>query len=299
MPIDSGDLTGFLAIARAKSFRRAAIELGVTPSALSHGLRALEERLDIRLVNRTTRSVALTEAGQLLFDRVAPALRDVDDAIAEITARRDSVTGTLRINAAHASARLELMPMVAGFLEAYPGVDLEIIAQTAFIDTVGEGYDAGVRFGEMIEADMIAVPVGPRRRFAVVGSPAFFERWPTPQHPRDLIGLPCIRYRFGRGDIYRWEFERAGEELEIAVEGRFTTNEFDLMVDAALDGVGLAFEFEELVAEHVASGRLISVLQDWLPYWPGLYLYYPSRRQMPAPLRAFLDYVRSRPRQAA
>ena len=297
--INPGDLTGFLAIARAKSFRRAAIELGVTPSALSHNLRALEERLDLRLVNRTTRSVALTEAGQMLFDRVSPAMRDVDDAIEELNTRRDTAVGTLRINASHAAARLELMPILAGFLAANPGIDVEIIAQTALVDTVAEGYDAGVRFGEMIAADMIAIPLGPRRRFAVVGSPAFFELWPRPQHPRDLIGLPCICYRFGRGDLYRWEFERAGEELEIAVAGRFVTNEFDLMLDAALDGVGLAYEFEELATEHLGSGKLVRVLEDWCPYWPGLYLYYPSRRQMPAPLRAFIDYVRSRPRQAA
>ncbi len=297
--INPGDLAGFLAIARARSFRRAAIELGVTPSALSHALRALEERLDLRLVNRTTRSVALTEAGQLLFDRVAPAMRDVDDAIAELAARRDAIVGTLRLNAAHASARLELMPLLPGFLAAHPGIDVEIVAQTAFIDTVAEGYDAGVRFGEMIAADMIAIPIGPRRRFAVVGSPDYFERWPKPVHPRDLIGLPCICYRFGRGDLYRWEFERAGVELEIAVTGRFTTNEFDLMADAAIDGIGLAYEFEELVADDIAGGRLIRVLEDWCPYWPGLYLYYPSRRQMPAPLRAFIDYVRTRSRQAA
>lgn len=297
--VDPGDLTGFLAIARAKSFRRAAIDLGVTPSALSHNLRALEERLDLRLVNRTTRSVSLTEAGQLLFDRVDPAVRDMDDAIEELNARRDAAVGTLRLNAAHASARIELMPMLAGFLAAHPGIDVEITAQSELIDTVAEGYDAGVRFGERIAADMIAVPIGPRRRFAVVGSPAFFDRWPKPQHPRDLVALPCICYRFGRGDVYRWEFERAGIELEIAVTGRFTTNEFDLMVDAAIDGIGLAFEFEELVAEPLASGKLIRVLEDWCPYWPGLYLYYPSRRQMPAPLRAFVDHVRSRPRQAA
>jgi DNA-binding transcriptional LysR family regulator len=292
--IAPGDLNVFLAIARAKSFRRAAVELGVTPSALSHGLRALEERLDLRLVNRTTRSISLTEAGQRLFDRVDPAFRDIDSAIEELNVWRGTPIGTLRINAALASARLELMPLLAGFLSANPSVQVEIIAQTALIDTVAQGYDAGVRFGERIAADMIAVPIGQRRRFAVVGSPGYFERWPRPAHPRDLIGLPCIRYRFERGDDYHWEFERAGEELEIAVDGPFTTNEHELMLSAALDGIGLAFVFEEMIADYIAAGRLERVLGDWCPYWPGLYLYYPSRRQMPTPLRAFIDFARSR-----
>ena len=292
--IAPGDLNGFLAIARAKSFRRAAVELGVTPSALSHNLRALEERLDLRLVNRTTRSISLTEAGQKLFDRIAPAFRDIDDAIEELSTWRGKPIGTLRLNAALASARLELMPLLADFLTANPSVEVEIIAQTALIDTVAQGYDAGVRFGESIAADMIAVPIGRRRRFAVVGSPAYFDRWPKPVHPRDLIGLPCVRYLFERGDDYHWEFERAGEELEIAVDGPFTTNEQELMLSAALDGIGLAFVFEEMVADLVAAGRLDRVLGDWCPYWPGLYLYYPSRRQMPSPLRAFVDFARSR-----
>jgi len=292
--IAPGDLNVFLAIARAKSFRRAAVELGVTPSALSHGLRALEERLDLRLVNRTTRSISLTEAGQRLFDRVDPAFRDIDSAIEELNVWRGTPIGTLRINAALASARLELMPLLAGFLAANPSVEVEIIAQTALIDTVAQGYDAGVRFGERIAADMIAVPIGQRRRFAVVGSPGYFERWPKPAHPRDLIGLPCVRYRFERGDDYHWEFERAGEELEIAVDGPFTTNEHELMLSAALDGIGLAFVFEEMIADYIAAGRLERVLGDWCPYWPGLYLYYPSRRQMPTPLRAFIDFARSR-----
>lgn len=289
-----GDLNGFLAIARAKSFRRAAVEQGVTPSALSHNLRALEERLDLRLVNRTTRSISLTEVGQKLFDRIDPAFRDIDDAIEELNAWGGKPIGTLRLNAALASARLELMPLLADFLAANPSVEVEIIAQTALIDTVAQGYDAGVRFGERIAADMIAVPIGRRRRFAVVGSPAYFDRWPKPAHPRDLIGLPCVRYRFERGDDYHWEFERAGEELEIAVDGPFTTNEHELMLSAALDGIGLAFVFEEMVADLVAAGRLERVLGDWCPYWPGLYLYYPSRRQMPSPLRAFIDFARSR-----
>jgi DNA-binding transcriptional LysR family regulator len=292
--IAPGDLNVFLAIARAKSFRRAAVELGVTPSALSHSLRALEERLDLRLVNRTTRSISLTEAGQRLFDRVDPAFRDIDSAIEELNVWRGTPIGRLRINAALASARLELMPLLAGFLAANPSVQVEIIAQTALIDTVAQGYDAGVRFGERIAADMIAVPIGQRRRFAVVGSPGYFERWPRPAHPRDLIGLPCIRYRFERGDDYHWEFERAGEELEIAVDGPFTTNEHELMLSAALDGIGLAFVFEEMIADYIAAGRLERVLGDWCPYWPGLYLYYPSRRQMPTPLRAFIDFARSR-----
>jgi DNA-binding transcriptional LysR family regulator len=297
--VTPSDLGSFLAIARAGSFRRAAGDLGVTPSALSHALRALEERLDLRLINRTTRSVALTEAGQRLFDRIAPAFRDVDDAIEELNTWRGTPIGTLRINASQSAAQLELMPLLADFLAAYPGVAVEITAQSALVDTVAGGYDAGIRFGERVEADMIAVPIGPHRRFAVVGTPAYFQRHARPAHPRDLIGLPSIRYRFERGDTYHWEFERAGVELEIAVDGPFITNDQELMLDAALSGVGLAYLFEEMVAGHIAAGRLERVLGDWCPYWPGLYLFYPSRRQMPAPLRALIDFTRERRGQAA
>ncbi len=287
------DLALVLAIARHRSFRRAAIELAVTPSALSHALRALEERIDLRLFNRTTRSVSPTEAGQRLVDRIEPVFRDIDDALDDLDRYRGAPIGTLRLNAAPSAGQLVLMPIVSRFLAAYPGVAVELVAQNALVDVVSEGFDAGVRFGETIAADMIAVPIGPRQRFAAVASPAYFARWPRPHHPRDLAGLPCVRFRFDSGAEYHWEFERGGIELAIAVDGPFATNAQDLMLQAALDGLGIAYVFEGLAQAAIDAGRLVRVLEDWCPYWPGLYLYYPSRRQLPGALRAFVDFVKA------
>jgi DNA-binding transcriptional LysR family regulator len=291
--IEPADLSIFLAIARHQSFRRAAVELGVTPSALSHALRSLEERIALRLFNRTTRSVSLTEAGQRLFDRVQPAFRDIEDALDDLNRFRDAPMGTLRLNAAQTAARIVLMPILGPFLRAHPQIVVELVAQSALVDVIGQGFDAGVRFGETIAADMIAVPIGPRQRFAAVASPDYFERWPKPASPRDIAGMPCVGFRFDSGADYHWEFERGGVELEIAVQGPFVTNSQELMVDAALDGIGLAYVFEKVAEEPIAAGRLVRVLEDWCPYYPGLYLYFPSRRQLPAPLRAFIDFSRA------
>lgn len=286
------DLTGFLAVAKELNFRRAAVALGVTPSALSHAMRTLEERIEVRLVNRTTRSVSLTEAGQRLYDRVRPAFQEVESALDELAQYRGRPMGSLRLNTALSAAQLVLLPLVAGFVRAHPAVNVEIVAQTALVDVVSEGFDAGVRFGETIAADMVAVPIGPRQRFAAVASPGYFQHWPKPVEPRNLTGLPCIRYKFDSGADFHWEFERGGIEVTTAVEGPFTTNAQELMIRAALDGVGIAYVFEGLVRDLIAEGRLVRVLEDWCPYFPGLYLYYPGRRQMPSALRAFIDYAR-------
>jgi len=293
MRIDPSDLAIFLAIARHRSFRVAATELGVSPSALSHALRSIEERLDIRLINRTTRIVALTEAGARLFERISPAFRDIDDALEDLNSFRGRPAGRLRINAARQSTQLVLLPIVAKFLKAFPDINVEIVVNDALIDMVAAGFDAGVRFGETIAADMIAVPIGPRHRFAVVGSPGYFETRTPPLTPHDLKGLPCVRYRFTSGTLYRWEFERGGIELDIDVEGPLTLNDQDLMLDAALDGVGLAFVFEAQAEELIAKRKLVRVLADWCPAYPGFFLYYPSRRQLPAALRAFVDFART------
>lgn len=293
MRIDPSDLAIFLAIARHRSFRVAATELGVSPSALSHALRSIEERLDIRLINRTTRSVALTEAGARLFERISPAFRDIDDALEDLNSFRGRPAGRLRINAARQSTQLVLLPIVAKFLKVFPDINVEIVVNDALIDMVAAGFDAGVRFGETIAADMIAVPIGPRHRFAVVGSPGYFKTHTPPLTPHDLKGLPCVRYRFTSGTLYRWEFERGGIELDIDVEGPLTLNDQDLMLDAALDGVGLAFVFEAQAEELIAKRKLVRVLADWCPAYPGFFLYYPSRRQLPAALRAFVDFART------
>jgi DNA-binding transcriptional LysR family regulator len=291
-PIDPGDLASFLAIARHESFRRAADEIGCTASALSHAIRVLEERLDVRLFNRTTRHVALTEAGQQLFGRVAPAFRDIDDALDDLNNFRGTPAGTLRLNCARSSAEMVLRPLVSRFLAEYPRVEVEVFVSNALVDLVSGGFDAGLRFGETIAQDMIAVPIGPRQRSAIVGSPAFFRKHARPKRPEDLKALPCIRLRFDSGRYYAWEFERGGMELTVEVDGPLTMNDQSLMVDAALDGVGLTYAFEGQVEQHVAAGRLVRVLEDWCPSYSGFYLYYPSRRQLPAVLRAFVEFIR-------
>ena len=293
MRIDPSDLATFLAIARHRSFRAAATELDVSASALSHALRNIEERLDLRLINRTTRSVALTEAGERLFSRISPAFRDIDDALEDLNNFRGKPAGRLRFNAARQSTQLVLLPIVTRFLKSFPDVSVEIAINDALIDMVSAGFDAGVRFGETVAADMIAVAIGPRHRFAVVGSPGYFKRYKPPITPHDLKGMPCIRYRFNSGALYRWEFERGGIEVDIDVEGPLTLNDQDLMVDAALDGAGLAFVFEAQVEQLIAKRKLVRVLADWCPAYPGFFLYYPSRRQLPAALRAFVDFART------
>lgn len=291
--VSAADLGVFLSIAAHLSFSRAAIELGLSPSALSHALRALEERLGVRLFNRTTRSVALTEAGERLYARIRPAFRDINDALDDLNQFRDTPSGTLRINAGRAAAQLVLLPLAARFLEVFPDVTLEISSDDALVDVVSGGFDAGVRFGERLEADMVSLPIGPHMRSVVVAAPTFFERHPLPHKPQDLHGLPCIRHRFPSGNLYRWEFERGGLRTEIEVNGPLTLGDVGLMVGPALQGVGLAYVFEDMVSEHVAAGRLVQVLEDWCPYYPGLHLYYPSRRQVPAALKAFIEFARA------
>ncbi len=287
------DLSPFLALARHRSFRRAADDLGCTPSALSHALKALEARLDLRLFNRTTRSVALTEAGERLLARVAPAFRDIEDALDDLNNLRGTPVGRLRLNAARISSKMVLLPYVVRFLEAYPRISIEIVVEDDLVDMVSEGFDAGVRFGEVVAQDMIAVPIGPRQRSAIVASPAFFERHPKPSSPEQLKALPCIGLRFASGRVYAWEFERGGVELSVEVEGPLIVGDQDMMVDAALLGAGVAYAFEDQVRALVEEKRLVRVLEDWCPYYGGFYLYYPSRRQMPAALRAFVDFVRT------
>lgn len=290
--VSPADLSVFLCIANHLSFSRAAIELGLSPSALSHSLRSLEARLGVRLFNRTTRSVALTSAGERLYSRLRPAFLDIADALEDLNNFRDKPSGTLRITAGRPATQLVLLPLASRFLESYPDVRLEIVADDALVDVVSGGFDAGVRFGERLEADMISLAIGPNMRSVVVGSPHFFDRFGKPQKPSDLHGLPCIRHRFPSGTFYRWEFERGGIAQEIEVDGPLTLDDVGLMVGPALSGVGLAYVFEEMVRDHLAEGRLIQVLDDWCPYYPGLHLYYPSRRHVPAALKAFIDFAR-------
>lgn len=290
---DLNELTAFAAVARLRSFRQAALERGVSASALSHALRALEERLGVRLLNRTTRSVTPTEAGQMLLARLAPAMREIDDALLDLSALQDVPAGRLRLNVPRPAARLLLAPMLASFVIRYPRVQVEVVTDDGMIDIVRDGFDAGIRFGEQVAADMIAVPVGAPQPFVVVASPAYLQAHGAPGTPRDLLGHACIGRRFPSGRQYAWEFGAAGESVSIAVGGPLVFDDDALMLGAARDGAGLAYVYAADAHADIAAGRLVCVLQHCLPPPSRYFLYYPSRRQMPAVLRAFVDLLRT------
>ncbi len=292
---DLPDLAAFVVVARLRSFRRAAAELGLTASALSHGLRGLEERLGVRLLQRTTRSVGLTEAGARLFEQLAPALGDITRALEEVNSFRDRPRGRLKINVPKLAARLVIAPRLAAFAATYPDVELEVTVDDGFVDIVVQGYDAGIRFGESVERDMVAVRVSPDQRFAVAGSPDYFARWAPPATPHDLREHACLGFRMpGSGVLYHWEFEKDGVAVDVAPSGAPVLNDPDLAIAAALDGVGLVYTGEAFLRPHLEVGRQVRVLDDWCPAIPGFFLYYPSRRNAPAALRALIDALRLR-----
>ncbi len=290
---DFADLDAFTAVAQARGFRAAATLRNVSASSLSEAVRRLEARLGVRLLNRTTRSVTPTEAGQKLLERLSPALADVALALDEVNAFRDSPTGVLRLNVPLIVAKVILPRLLPGFLAQHPGVAVEIVAQDSFVDVLAAGFDAGVRYDERLEKDMIAVPLWGPQRFVVVGAPAYFARHGRPSHPREVLDHACIRHRFDSGVTYAWEFEKDGEVIRLDPPGRLTSTNADLELAACEAGVGLLATFEDFVAPSLAAGRLEAVLQDWLPPFSGPYLYYPSRRHMPAPLRAFIDFIKA------
>lgn len=281
-----------VAVARLGSFRAAAAELGMSTSALSHAVAALEARLGVRLFNRTTRSVSPTDAGEQFIARIAPALAEIGDAIEGINSHRDTPAGTLRINTSAGAARMILTPIILEYLRRYPDMNVVLVTEGRLVDVVGQGFDAGIRLAEAVPQDMIAVPIGGDVRMLVVGSPAYFAGREQPQVPADLLHHRCIRARMATGRIWPWEFERRGEAVEIDVPGTLTLDEMTLMVEATLAGTGLAYLSEWSVREHLADGRLISVLDEWSPPYPGLCLYYPGRRHVPAGLRALIDLIR-------
>jgi DNA-binding transcriptional LysR family regulator len=288
---DLRDLDAFVAVARTRNFRRAALEQRVSTSSLSQRLRDMEERLGVRLMNRTTRSVALTEAGELLLARVGPAMLDVGDALDQVRGLRGVPSGRLRINAPPPAIDLVLAPMVAPFLQAHPQIDLEIVSDSSFVDIVAGGFDAGVRYGEHLAQDMIAVPLGPPQRYAVVASAHHVAQHGRPKHPKDLLDHPCIRIRFGRGALLDYEFEKAGRVVKVSPPAKLILNYPGLALRATHDGVGFWLTFEGYVRDAVKSGALVSVLDDWCPPFPGPFLYYPSRRQPPPALGAFVAFV--------
>jgi DNA-binding transcriptional LysR family regulator len=261
---------------------------------LSQTIRALEARLGVRLLNRTTRRVGVTEAGALFLQRVLPALEQFTTAFSELDELRGKPTGTLRISLPRTAMTTIVVPLLRDFCGAYPQIRLDLIADDRFVDLIGEGFDAGIRLGERLAQDMIAVRATREQRSAVVGSPEYFERNPRPLQPADLHRHRCLRFRFSSGVIYRWEFGRAGQEFEMDVDGPLICNDNALMQTAAKQGLGLAHLMEDLVREDLASGELMRVLEDWCPFFPGFYLYYPSRAQMPLKLRVLVDFLASR-----
>lgn len=288
-------VAAFARVAHHASFTRAAAELGVSPSALSQTVRGLESRMGVRLLNRTTRSVGLTEAGTQFLQRVLPALEVLGAAFGELDDLRGRPTGTLRLTVPRMAGSVLIAPLLEEFSQRYPEVSLDVTLDDALVDLVAGGYDAGIRLGERLAQDMIAVRITRPQRLAVVGSPNYFRRHRKPVVPADLHEQACIRFRFpGSGALYRWEFGRNGEELEIDVDGPLTTNDVDLTVNAAVRGVGLTQVMEEIVHAELGDGRLLRVLEDWCPEFPGFYLYYPSRAQMPLKLRVFIDLLTSR-----
>ncbi|MDM9621784.1 LysR family transcriptional regulator [Rhizobium sp. S96] len=294
-----GDLDAFAAIARERSFRAAARKRGVSASSLSESLRRLEERLGVRLLNRTTRSVTPTEAGQRLLERLAPALGEVASALGQLDSFRDSPSGTLRLNVPTIAARLFLPEMANRFLNLYPGITLEIVGEDTFIDVLAAGYDAGIRYDERLERDMIAVPIGPRRqRYITAAAPDYLARRGTPQHPAELIDHDCIRHRFLSGAPLPWEFERDGETLLVTPSGPVVSNVIEMEVGAATAGLGVIRTFEELLTPAIKAGALVPILEDWVTEFSGPFLYYASRRHMPSTLRAFVDFVKAEQRKA-
>jgi DNA-binding transcriptional LysR family regulator len=291
-----GDLDSFVAVARNKGFRDGARATGVSASGLSEAVRRLETQLGVRLLHRTTRSVVPTEAGQRLLERLGPALNEVQAALDVVNGFRDRPAGTLRLNVPVSAARLTLPAIVSPFLAAYPEIRLEVIAEDSFVDVLAAGCDAGIRYDERLEQDMIAVPIGPRvQRFATVASPAYLNRRGRPQHPRDLLEHACLRGRFASGAMAPWEFERDGEIVKLDPTGPLLVQigaATDLVVEASLAGTGIVYLFEDWLRPYIASGALEPILEPWWQPFSGPFLYYPGRRLLPAPLRAFVDFIR-------
>jgi DNA-binding transcriptional LysR family regulator len=289
------DLLSFLAVARERSFTRAAAQLGVSQSALSHTIRALEARLGLRLLTRTTRNVAPTEAGERLFNTLTPNFEDIDAALANLSELRDKPGGSLRITTGEHAASTILWPVLRKLLPDYPDIRVEVISDSSLTDIVAERFDAGIRLGEQVARDMIALPIGPPMRMAVVGSPDYLASRPKVKTPRDLTGHDCINIRFlTHGGLYAWEFEKNGHPLNVRVEGRLTFNSTRHILTAALDGFGLACVPEDRVQADIADGRLQRILADWCPPFPGYHLYYPSRRQPSPAFSLLVDALRKR-----
>jgi DNA-binding transcriptional LysR family regulator len=300
MKIDLGDVSAFVAVARAGGFRDAARATSASASGLSDAVRRLETKLGVRLLNRTTRSVVPTDAGKSLLARLDPVLSEVENALDVVNGFRDTPTGTLRLNVPVSAARLVLPAIVPRFLAAYPEIRLEVMADENFVDVLAAGCDAGIRYEERLELDMVALPIGPRvQRMAAAAAPAYLARRGQPQHPRELLSHACMRARFASGAMIQWQFERDGETLRIDPPGPLLVQvggAIDLAIQTAVAGTGIVYLFEDWLLPYIERGELVPVLESWWPAFSGPYLYYPGRRLLPAPLRAFVDFIRDEPR---
>jgi DNA-binding transcriptional LysR family regulator len=286
-------LAAFLTVARERSFTRAAKQLGVSPSALSHAIKGLEEQVGIRLLARTTRSVAPTDAGAQLLARLGPALTDITDALQQVAGLRDRPAGRVRLVVSPLASTMVLAPKLGAFARAYPDVILDVTTTNQMrLDLVAGQFDAGIHLGEFMERDMIAVRVSADQRAAIVGAPAYFDAHPKPKSPRDLTQHRCLNFRHGANEMYRWEFDKGKRSLAVAVEGPLVVDDVDLLIRAAIDGVGLTFLMEEQAVPYLANGQLVRVLEDWCEPFAGYFLYYPSRRQQPAALAALIEMLR-------
>lgn len=286
------DLKAVMAIAKRGTFRGAAIELGMSTTALSHAISKLEENLGVRLFNRTTRSVSLTEAGRLFVEQVGPALQDIHSALDIVRSQRETPSGTLRINAAAFAAREIISPVIIEFLRRYPEMNIDLVTEGKLVDIIADGFDLGIRVAHLVPSDMIAVSLGKLQRYVVVGSPEYFERYGKPKIPTDLFRHKCIRVRLPDGALFSWKFEKNGEIIQIDVQGPITLDEASLSRATVLENIGLGYFMEQDVRAEIESGQLISVLDDWMPCMSGLYLYYSGRRNQSAGLKAFLALVR-------
>lgn len=294
---DYNQLRAFVAVGETLSFSRAAAALGVSASALSQLVRGFEERVGVRLLNRTTRSVALTDAGENLFRRVRPAVSELGEAIGQVRRYRERPSGTVRLHAFRSAARRCIEPILAGFARDYPDVVLDITLDDTVVDFVADGFDAAIRVGEVIERDMIAVPLGPEMRQIVVATPGYLAAHGTPAHPRDLVGHRCVRWRWpGHATPYAWEFYEDGAWFQVAVDGPLIVNDKEMSLRAALQGVGIGFVVEEAARDDIAAGRLVPLLESWSAPFPGLFLCYPRQRQMAPALRAVIDALVQRRR---
>ena len=293
LPSDLSALATFLVVAEQRSFTRAAKRQGVSPSAVSHSMRSLEEQLGVRLLARTTRSVALTRAGERLLVRLKPALTEVEETLGQISGETLRPTGRVRLLLPRFAVSSVLAPKLALLHKRYPDIVLDVTTDNSRRDIVAEGFDAGIHFGEYIEKDMIATRVSPDHRAAIVGSPEYFRSHPEPKEPRDLLQHSCVNFRHGPTEMYRWEFEKGKKELSVAVNGPLIVDDLELVVRAALEGIGLVFVAEHEVAPYLAGGKLVRVLQDWCQPFAGFFMYYPSRRQQTAALSALVEVLKS------